>query len=203
MSTTRQGALARTLPNERLNWRVAMWENRWLGAGAVGGLGALTALVSSVPMPRGPVTGGQGLTVIAVSLLIGLAAGYVMRSKWAIVIAPLAYIAAYELARFGIRGASLEALRFDSVYGIAAFLTGRGFHAVLAVLPMLVGAGIGVALAQRGRRERSRRRAIVALLPPGSSRWRSSDWRCWSRCRPRRHRSLARAANRCPAASPS
>jgi pimeloyl-ACP methyl ester carboxylesterase len=118
-------------------------------------------------MPRGPVTGSQALVVIAVSLLIGMAAGYVMRSSWAMVLAPLAYIAAYELARIGIRGASLEGIRFDSVYGIAAFVAGRGFHALLAVLPMLVGARIGVALAQRGRRERSRRRSMIAGLPTG------------------------------------
>ena len=118
-------------------------------------------------MPRGPVTGSQGLFVMAVALVIGLPAGYVMRSRWAMLLAPLAYIAAYELARLGIRGASLEGIRFDSVYGIAAFAAGRGFHALLAGLPMLVGAGIGVALAQRGRREQSRRRAIVALLPTG------------------------------------
>ena len=166
---TREGAVGRALtqPVGRLDWRTAVWANRWLGAAAAVGLGALTALVSSVPMPRGPVTGGQGLIVIAVSLLIGLAAGYVMRSRWAMVLAPLAYVAAYELARIGIRGASLEGIRFDSVYGIAAFVAARGFHALLALLPMLVGASIGVALAQRGRRERSGLRGIVALLPTG------------------------------------
>jgi pimeloyl-ACP methyl ester carboxylesterase len=116
-------------------------------------------------MPRGPVTGGQGLIVIGMSLVVGMAAGYLMRSRWAMVLAPLAYIAAYELARMGIRGASLEVIRFDSVYGIAAFAAGRGFHALLALLPMLVGASVGVAIAQRGRRERSRLRGIVALLP--------------------------------------
>ncbi len=136
-----------------------MWENRRLGAIAAVGLGALTALVSSMPMPRGPVTGGQGLIVIAVSLLIGLAAGHVMRSRWAMLLAPLAYIVAYELARIGIPGASLETVRFDSIYGIAAFVAGRGFHALLALLPMVVGASIGLAVA--------RPRRLKALLPTG------------------------------------
>jgi pimeloyl-ACP methyl ester carboxylesterase len=160
-TTTHEGALqrARTPNTELLNWRTAMWAHRWLGAAAAVGLGALTALVSSVPMPRGPVTGGEGLIVIAVSLLIGLAAGYVMRSRWALLLAPLAYIAAYELARIGIAGASLEAFRFDSIYGIAAFAAGRGFHALLALLPMVVGVSIGLAIA--------RPRRLLALVPTG------------------------------------
>ena len=122
-----------------------MWGNRWLGGAAAIGLGALCALVSSVPMPRGPVTDSQALIVIAVSLLVGLAAGYVMRSRWALLLAPMAYVAAYELARLGIAGASLEVIRFDSVYGIAAFAAGRGIHGLLALLPMVVGVSIGLA----------------------------------------------------------
>ena len=136
-----------------------MWGHRWLGVAAAVGLGALTALVSSVPMPRGPVTGGQALVVIGVSLPIGAAAGYLMRSRWALVLAPLAYIVAYELARLGIAGASLEGVRFDSVYGVAAFVAGRGFHAVLALLPMVVGVSLGLAIA--------RPRRLLALVPTG------------------------------------
>jgi proline iminopeptidase len=147
----------RTLPPERPSWRVAVWENRWLGAAAAVGLGALTALVSSMPMPRGPVTGGQGLIVIGTSLVVGMAAGYLMRSRWALVLAPLAYIIAYELARLGIAGASLQGVRFDSIYGIAAFAAGRGFHALLALLPMVVGVSIGLAIA--------RPRRLLALVP--------------------------------------
>ena len=149
-ATTHEGALERVrTPTERP--RVAVWEYRWLGAAAGVGLGALTAVVSSEPMPRGPVTGGQALIVIAVSLVVGMAAGYLMRSRWAVLLAPGAYITAYELARIGIGGASLEAIRFDSVYGIAAFVAGRGFHALLAVLPMAAGAHIGFAIARPRR----------------------------------------------------
>jgi proline iminopeptidase len=160
-TTTHEGALRRAhAPTaERPNWRAAMWENRWLGLAAAVGLAALIALVSSVPMPRGPLTGGQGLIVIGVSLLVGVAAGCLMRSQWALLLAPLAYIVAYELARIGIRGASLEVIRFDSVYGIAAFAAGRGFHALLALLPMVVGVSIGLAIA--------RPRRLLALVPTG------------------------------------
>jgi proline iminopeptidase len=140
-------------------WRAALWEHRWLGATTVVALGALAALISSVPMPRGPVTGPQGLAVIGTSLLVGVAGGYLMRSRWALLLAPLAYIAAYELARLGIGGASLGMPRFDSVYGVAAFATGRGLHALLAVLPMMVGASIGLAIARPPR--------LLALVPTG------------------------------------
>jgi hypothetical protein len=105
------------------------------------------------------VTGGQGLIVIAVSLPIGVAAGYIMRSRWAMLLAPLAYIAAYELARIGVDGASLGIPRFDSIYGIAAFVAGRGFHALLALLPMVVGISLGLAIA--------RPRRLLALVPTG------------------------------------
>ncbi len=133
--------------------------NRWVAAGLVVLLAALTALISSVPMPRGPVSAGQGLAVITTSLLVGGLAGYLLRSRWAVLLAPLAYMAAYELARLGIAGASLQGFRFDNVYGIAAFVAGRGFHGLLALLPMAVGVSIGVALARRSRG--------LALLPTG------------------------------------
>ena len=136
------------------------FSNRWVAAGLVVLLAALTALISSVPMPRGPVSAGQGLAVIATSLLVGGLAGHLLRSRWAVLLAPLAYMAAYELARLGIAGASLQGFRFDNMYGIAAFIAGRGFHGLLALLPMAVGVSIGVALARRSRG--------LALLPTGA-----------------------------------
>ncbi len=128
-------------------------------------LGAALALISSVPMPRGPVTDGQGLVVIASSLVVGLAAGYLMRSRWAMLIVPLAYIVTYELARLGIEGASLEGFRFDSPYGIVALVVGRGFHGLLALVPMAAAAGIGAAIAKRGASSRSTPRRLLANLP--------------------------------------
>jgi pimeloyl-ACP methyl ester carboxylesterase len=119
-----------------------------------GSLGALIALASSVPMPRGPVTGGQGLAVMGVSLVAGILVGYVTRSRWAMAVMPLGYVAAYELSRIGIGGASLEGIRLDSPYGIAAFLAGRGLHALLALMPLVVGLSIGLAIA-RPRRMRT------------------------------------------------
>ncbi len=144
----------------------ALWAQGRLGAAI--GLSALTAMASSVPMPRGPVTGEQGLVVIGASLALGVAAGYVMRSRLALVLAPLAYVVTYEVARAGIAGASLEAPRLDSIYGIAALAAGRGFHAVMALVPMMLGACIGLALVRRPRRLRALvPTAILSLVVAG------------------------------------
>ena len=160
-ATTWGGTLGHALMEalERLDLRAALQANRLLGATAVAAIGAVTALVSSLPMPRGPVNAAQGLAVIGISLLVGAAGGYLMRSRWAAVLMPLAYIGAYELARVGIGGASLGPIRFDSIYGIAAFATGRGFHGLLALLPMVVGVGIGLAI--------GRPRRVLLLVPTG------------------------------------
>ena len=157
-STT--GALGRALHPPILGAVLAQVRgSRVLGAVTALGLGASVGLVSSAPMPRGPLDAAQGLVVIATSLLVGLASGTVLRSKWSLVLAPAAYIAAYELARIGIAGAAFGPLRLDTTYGIVALVAGRGVHGLLAVFPMVAGAAIALA-AQRPRRRRS-------VLPAG------------------------------------
>jgi pimeloyl-ACP methyl ester carboxylesterase len=124
----------------------------------VAAIAGLLALVSSMPMPRGPVTGGQGVIVIFASLAVGAAAGYLVRSRWALLVAPLAYLVAYELSRISIAGASLDGFRVDTVYGVLGLAVGRGFHGLLALFPMAVGAGIGVAVARPTARR-------ISLIP--------------------------------------
>ncbi|MEO8246204.1 MAG: alpha/beta fold hydrolase [Chloroflexota bacterium] len=166
-TTTHRGAMERATPRgrARLDWREAVGTRRRLAAAVAVAVGAAVALISSIPMPRGPVTGGQGLIVISVSLLAGVAVGYLTRSRWPAMVLALGYIAAYELARIGIGGASLGMIRLDSANGIAAFVAGRGFHALLALLPMVVGVSIGAAGANRGSRTLSRLSRTVALAP--------------------------------------
>ncbi|HEX6210790.1 MAG TPA: alpha/beta fold hydrolase, partial [Methylomirabilota bacterium] len=111
-------------------------------------------------MPRGPVTSGEGVLVILASLAVGAVAGYLLRSRWAVLVAPLAYLAAYELSRIGIDGATLDGVRLDTVYGVLALVVGRGFHGLMALFPMAVGAGIGVAIARPPER-------VSAVIPIG------------------------------------
>ncbi len=125
--------------------------NRILGAAVALGLGACTALVASVPMPRGPIAAQEALMVIASSLAVGLIAGFLVRSRWALLLAPLGYAAGYDLARIGIEGAAFGPIRLDTPYGIVALVAGRGVHGLLALVPMLAGASVGLVLARRHR----------------------------------------------------
>jgi proline iminopeptidase len=145
--------------------RAALWGNRWLGAGAAMALASLLALASSVPMPRGPVTSAQALLVIATSLMVGGLAGYAARTRWALILAPIAYIVVYELSRRGLAGASVAPIRLDSTYGIVALVVGRGFHGLIALVPMAAGISLGAALAGRGGPRRSRRRSVFTWTP--------------------------------------
>jgi proline iminopeptidase len=151
----------------RSDWRTALWADRRLGAIVVVGLGAAAALVSSLPMPRGPVTATQALIVIGTSVLVGAVAGYLMRSRWALLLAPLAYVVAYELSRTGIGGAAFGPIRLDNMYGIVALVVGRGVHGLLALLPMLVGIGVGLGIARPRRRRAWVPTGILAVAVTG------------------------------------
>ena len=142
-ATTQEGTAAgRALPREAT--RTAP---RWPSLIIAAAVGATVALLSAVPMPRGPASGGQALLVIGLSLAAGLAIGYQARTRWALIVMPVAYMTAYELARIGVGGATVDSFRVDSAYGIIALVTGRGLHGLLAVFPMLVGISTGIALA--------------------------------------------------------
>ncbi|HEX5829132.1 MAG TPA: alpha/beta fold hydrolase, partial [Candidatus Limnocylindrales bacterium] len=134
--------------------------DRLVGAGLVVALGGVLGLASSIPLPRGPLDSVQGLAVIAVSFLAGLGASTVLRSRWALVLTPLAYMAACELTRIGIAGPAFGPIRLDTPYGIVALIAGRGVHGLLAVAPMVAGAALGLAL-RRPRRAR-------AMVPAGA-----------------------------------
>ncbi len=127
----------------------SLWRHRLAGAIVAGGLAALAGLATGLAMPRSPATAGQALILMALGLCVGLAAGLAMRSRWALLLAPAAYILANEVGRLGAVGPSVGAIRLDEAYGILALILGRGFHGLVTLLPMLIGAGIGVTLARR------------------------------------------------------
>jgi proline iminopeptidase len=114
--------------------------------------GVLAGVLGAVIMPRGPATAGQTLFVIALSLAVGLLAGLVMESRWTMLLAPAAYIAAVELARLNVVGPTVDAVRFDNIFSILAFILGRGFHGLVALLPMFMGIELGVQWTRRLRR---------------------------------------------------
>ncbi len=100
--------------------------------------------------PRGPVTTVEALTAIAVSVAIGCLVGWWMRSRWAMLLTPVIFAAVFELTRAAAAGPLVDEIRLaGGMFGVLAFLLGRGLHAVLALLPMIFGAAVGAALNRR------------------------------------------------------
>jgi proline iminopeptidase len=106
----------------------------------------------------------------------------VMRSRWAMLLAPFTFVVVFELARIGTVGPLVDGIHPGSTFGILAFALGRGLHGLLALVPMLLGAVLGAAKARRlgdglggsgrGRHGWARvalwaRRAVTALVIVG------------------------------------
>lgn len=118
--------------------------------------------------PRGPVTTGEALGTLGTSLAVGLVAGFATRSRWAMLVTPVVFILTLELARLPLQGPSVDGVRL-SAYGLIAFATGRGFHALVVLVPMLLGVALGAGLGRRlhhddhrGRIGRYLRRGVAA-----------------------------------------
>jgi len=67
------------------------------------------------------------------------------------VLAPATFMLVFELARMRVDGPTVDGIRLDGIYGVMALVAGRGVDAVLILLPMIVGASYGAALARRRR----------------------------------------------------
>lgn len=111
------------------------------------------ALMAGWLTPRGPLTEVEAVATVAMSLLVGAASGVALRSRWAILVAPVLFLVSFELFRADVQGPTVDEIRLDSLYGVIAFVTGRGFHWLLVLIPMMFGAILGAALA-RSREQR-------------------------------------------------
>jgi proline iminopeptidase len=128
----------------------AVWRDPRLALALVVLFGAAWGALSGLWVPRGPLTTAEGLVTMLVSLGVGVAAGLVSRSRWAMLLAPVAFVAALELVRLGFDGPTVDAPHL-STYGILALVVGRGVHGMLALAPMVLGAALGAGLARRLR----------------------------------------------------
>lgn len=157
------------------------WRDRWVRRGIAVGVPALAALALGFVMPRGPITTGDGLTSMIVGALVGLVAGFALRSRWAMLLAPAVFVAVFELVRLGTDGPTVDGIH-TSTYGFFAFAVGRGIHALLALAPMVLGAALGAGLGRRiteggqvhhgrGRAGLYARRAVAALVGVGLALW--------------------------------
>jgi pimeloyl-ACP methyl ester carboxylesterase len=89
------------------------------------------------------------VAAIAISVIVGAVTGLVLRSRWALLLGPVTFMAAFELARMDTAGPMVDGIHLGSLYGFVAFALGRGLHAALALAPMLLGAALGAAAARR------------------------------------------------------
>ncbi len=131
-----------------MNLLQTLWQHRWANVAVAASVAALVGLLVALTMPRAPATASQALIILLLGLLVGLIAGVVMRSRWAMLVAPLATIIAIEIGRLGAAGPTVGALRLNEMYGILALLLGRGLYGLVGLLPMLIGASWGVLVAR-------------------------------------------------------
>jgi pimeloyl-ACP methyl ester carboxylesterase len=99
-------------------------------------------------MPRGPVTSMDVVASLIICTVLGVLSGWLL-GRWAVVIAPLLFAICFELGRLGVTAPSLEGIDLGSAFGIVLFVTTRGFHFVVALLPMALGAVIGSSARRR------------------------------------------------------
>lgn len=146
-----------TLVPGRGDWRI--------GVGVTSLLAGTYGAIAGWLIPRGPLTTFAALASIVASLVVGGTAGLVMRSRWAMLLAPAVFVVLFELTRMGSVGPTVDAIHLGSTYGILAFAVGRGFHGVLAIFPMVVATAFGAGAGRRlGRPGGSARRGSTAGL---------------------------------------
>ena len=108
----------------------------------------VAGLLTSLLAPRGPTTTANALFVMAVGLLLGVAGGALVRSRWGLAALTVVYVVGIEAARLDVVASSLD-VRLDIPYGIVAFVLARGLHLLLAVPPLVLGVLMGRAVARR------------------------------------------------------
>lgn len=143
---------ARRLRHDAAEWAKAtlgpVWADRRIGLAAAVGFPALWGLLAGWWTPRGPLTTGEALWSIIVSLLVGGVAGLVWRSRWAMFASPITFAVVFELVRSGTDGPTVDGIE-TSPYGLIAFVVGRGFHGLLSLFPLLLGAALGAGVARQ------------------------------------------------------
>ena len=143
-----------------------LWSDRRIGFAIAAGIAAGAALIAAWLTPRGPITTAQALGSMSGAVAVGVAAGFVTGSRWSIVLAPVAFMAVYEVARLSVNGPTVDQIRLGSIYGVFAFVFGRGLTGLLVLAPMALGARYGVEAASRLGREGTPRLRL-GWLPTG------------------------------------
>ena len=126
-------------------------------------------------MPRGPMSSAESLAALVLGVGVGVLTGWLMASRWAALLAPATFGAAFEIGRIRAVGPTVDAIRLDGFYGILALVVGRGFDVLVIGLPMVVAAFWGAALARRQKPRRSNwPRDGLPVAAGGSAFWRAA-----------------------------
>ncbi|WP_434992333.1 alpha/beta fold hydrolase [Arthrobacter sp. Ld5] len=125
-----------------------VWADRRMGAAVALAVAVGCGLLLGWWTPRGPLTTAESLGTMLFCLLVGAAVGFILRSRWAMLAAPVVVVIVFELTRIGTDGPTVDDIA-TSPYGIFAFIVGRGFHALLALPAMILGAALGAGAARR------------------------------------------------------
>lgn len=134
-------------------WLAFLWRDRWVGIAATAAVAAGFGLLAAWATPRGPVTVAQALTAMIAGLVVGATCGFLLRSRWGMVLAPLVFVGLFELVRWGAEGPTVDAPDLSSLVGILVAAVGRGFQGIMTLVPMVLGAALGAAAARRVRGE--------------------------------------------------
>jgi proline iminopeptidase len=133
----------------------------FLGAALV----AIAANACADLLPRGPITTREALIAIPAVGLVGVAAGALIRRRFAVVLVPAVFVAVLEVAQIGLAGPTVDLPRLTPT-SLLAWAAVRLVLALLLIVPMAVGAGWGVQAAARrfGDAHRFRRPGTAVLI---------------------------------------
>ena len=152
VSTTAPPAMPRQpqAPHTRLILDV-LWRHPRAAFGLTIGISAVVASAIALTMPRFPATAGQAMLVMVLGLAVGFVGGITLRSRWAMMFAPLACVLFFAVGRLAtnVHGPTIDGIDLDTTYGIVAFGLGCVVPGVLGLLATVVGASLGAALARR------------------------------------------------------
>jgi len=129
-----------------------LWDDRVLAVALTAAVAAGYGIFAGWWTPRGPATTAQALAAMGIGAVVGFVAGVVMRSRWAMLVAPVFFVGVFELVRLDATGPTVDGFTstlLASEYGVVALVVGRVFHGVLTLWPMLVGVAFGRAWARR------------------------------------------------------
>ena len=112
-------------------------------------LAAAAGSLAAWATPRGPLSTGEALWSMLGAVVLGVLAGALLRSRWALLLTPVVFVAVFEVARIGTTGATVDEIRLDSLIAALGVLSGRGVHGLLVLVPMVLGCRLGVEVAAR------------------------------------------------------